>query len=122
MKFLADENFPQLAVNTLRENGFDVSWISEDAPGASDPDVLATSARQDSVLLTLDKDFGELVFHQGLSASNGVILFRVSSDHPAEFAQTILTALRSRADWTGHFSVITDSRIRMTPLPGHRPA
>jgi predicted nuclease of predicted toxin-antitoxin system len=79
MKFMADENFPGPAVTSLREGGFDVAWITEDASGASDDQVLALCSASGRILLTLDKDFGELAFHRRLPAECGVVLFRVRS-------------------------------------------
>jgi predicted nuclease of predicted toxin-antitoxin system len=60
MRFLADENFPGDAVTALRTSGQDVLWIRTDAPGITDQDVLARSLKDARVLLTFDKDFGEL--------------------------------------------------------------
>jgi predicted nuclease of predicted toxin-antitoxin system len=60
MRFLANENFPGAAIEALRAAGNDVAWIRVDAPGSSDPEVLARAAREERVLLTFDKDFGEL--------------------------------------------------------------
>ena len=60
MRFLADENFPGDAVTSLRSSGHDVLWIRTDAPGITDQDVLARSLEDARVLLTFDKDFGEL--------------------------------------------------------------
>lgn len=73
--------------------------------------------RERFTLLTLDKDFGELVYRRGAAAENGVILFRVDSFSPEEFAAFVLNALRSRSDWDRAFTVITRDRIRMRPLP-----
>jgi predicted nuclease of predicted toxin-antitoxin system len=75
MKFMADENFPRHAVIALRESGFDVAWITEEASGASDDDVLASCSAEGRVLLTFDKDFGELAFRRRLPATCGVVLF-----------------------------------------------
>jgi predicted nuclease of predicted toxin-antitoxin system len=116
MKFLADENFPRPAVHALRDAGVEVAWATEDRPGASDEAVLAQCSNERLTLLTLDKDFGELVFHRGLPAECGVILFRVDAESPAQFTEIALAALRSRDDWSGFFSVVTDNRIRMTRL------
>jgi predicted nuclease of predicted toxin-antitoxin system len=60
MRFLADENFPGDAVTSLRSVGHDVVWIRTEAPGTTDQDVLARSLEDARVLLTFDKDFGEL--------------------------------------------------------------
>src|SRR5271165_3545449 len=69
MRFLADENFPGDAVTALRTAGHDVLWIRTDAPGITDQDVLSRSLRDARVLLTFDKDFGELAWRSSLPAS-----------------------------------------------------
>ena len=116
MKFLADENFPRPTVRVLREHGFEVAWATEDNPGSADEDILARCAKHNLTLLTLDKDFGDLVFRRGLPAQCGVILFRVDEASPEQFAEVALTAMRSRDDWNGSFSVVGSDRIRMRPL------
>jgi predicted nuclease of predicted toxin-antitoxin system len=60
MRFLADENFPGDAVTALRTSGQDVLWIRTDAPAITYQDVLSRSVEDARVLLTFDKDFGEL--------------------------------------------------------------
>jgi predicted nuclease of predicted toxin-antitoxin system len=122
MKFLADENFPRPAVRALREHGFEVAWTTEDSPGSADEDVLARCVTEKLTLLTLDKDFGELVFRRGLSAECGVILFRTDAESPAKFTEIALAALQSRSDWIGYFSVIGRDRIRMRRLDRRRGA
>lgn len=77
MRFLANENFPGDTVEALRQQGNNVSWIRTDAPGSTDIDVLAFAQSEERIILTFDKDFGELAFHSGLPASSGVILFRL---------------------------------------------
>jgi predicted nuclease of predicted toxin-antitoxin system len=57
MRFLANENFPGAAVTALEAAGHDVVWVRIAAPGTTDPDVLAWAAREERILLTLDKDF-----------------------------------------------------------------
>ncbi len=117
MRLLANENFPFDAVKALRENGHDVAWIREDARGSRDDQVLARAQQEQRVVITLDKDFGELAFHAKLPANSGVILFRITALSSQYIAQVALQAVASRSDWTGHFSVVEDHRIRMTPLP-----
>ena len=116
MRLLADENFPGLAIKALRSHGHDVVWIREDAPGISDRAVLSRATAEGRLLITFDKDFGELVFRLGSNAPSGVILFRIPSDSPLVVAQTAVTVLESRTDWAGHFSVVDENRVRMTPL------
>ena len=98
MTFLADENFPGPAVRALRKRGFRVDWLIEDSPGSSDGDILARCANQKLTLLTLDKDFGELLFRKGLSADSGIILFRIAAETPEQFTEIALAALQSRLE------------------------
>jgi predicted nuclease of predicted toxin-antitoxin system len=119
MRLCANENIPEDCVTQLRQRGHDVLWIREAAPGSSDAEVLARALAEDRLLITFDKDFGELVFRRGAGASHGIILFRISKPSPASVAQRITAVLGSRGDWGGHFSVVDDFSIRMRPLPGH---
>jgi predicted nuclease of predicted toxin-antitoxin system len=120
MRILANENFPEDAVEALRRAGYDVAWVRADAPGSSDRDVLRRAHSEDRILITFDKDFGELAFKIGLPATSGVVLFRISAPSSAHIAQVAVNVLSSRTDWKGHFSVVEDRRIRMTPLPQNR--
>jgi predicted nuclease of predicted toxin-antitoxin system len=52
-------------------------WVRTAAPGSTDPEVLAWAARDERILLTFDKDFGELAKASALPATCGIILFRV---------------------------------------------
>jgi predicted nuclease of predicted toxin-antitoxin system len=83
MRLLANENVPGDAVTALRRQGYDVVWIWEDSPGVSDIQVLARAHKEDRILITFDKDFGELAFRYGLPATCGIILFRIVTSSPA---------------------------------------
>jgi uncharacterized protein with PIN domain len=115
MRFLADENLPGLAVFKLRALGHDVAWIRSDAPGASDTTVLAIAARDGRILLTFDKDFGELARSVSLPAECGVILFRLPMPRLRE-ATRLAEIISARTDWTGRFSVVEPGRVRMRQL------
>ncbi len=117
MKLLADENFPAAAVYALRAVGHDVTWVRTEIPGAPDPIVVALAASEDRLLLTFDKDFGELAFSGGLTSAAGVVLFRLQPTSPDYLVTRVVETLASRDDWSGHFSVVEDDRIRMRPLP-----
>ncbi|HBY60719.1 MAG TPA: hypothetical protein DEH78_12910 [Solibacterales bacterium] len=117
MKFVADENFPRDALRLLRQSGFDVASIAETHPGLPDTEVLGIASAEGRTLLTFDKDFGSLAFRQGLPASCGVILFRTSSLTPTEIAGLAIATLQSGVAWAGHFCVVNDRKIRVTPLP-----
>ena len=116
MRFLADENFPGDAVSVLKSHGHDVLWIRKENSGLTDHRVLSLDQSEDRVLLTFDKDFGELAFRAKLSASCGVVLFRIPMVFPREVSLWVSSVLESRSDWSGYFSVVEEDRIRMTLL------
>jgi predicted nuclease of predicted toxin-antitoxin system len=68
MRFLANENFPGAAVAALAGRGHDIVWARIAAPGTSDADVLAWAVREQRILITFDKDFGELAGTSALPA------------------------------------------------------
>lgn len=117
MRLLADENFPGMAVVALRKRKHDVAWVREDAPGSKDTEVLTRAQIEDRILITFDKDFGELAFRWTLPASSGIVLFRISAPSARHIARAAVAALESRDDWAGHFAVVEDRRIRLLPLP-----
>ena len=117
MLILANENFPESAVDALRRDGHDVKWVRTDSPGVSDREVLAHAQLEGRIVITFDKDFGELAFRYGLPAQCGIILFRIQLISPSQIATTAVVALASREDWVGHFAVVENDRIRMIPLP-----
>ena len=117
MRICANENIPEACILALRESGFDVQWIREAAPGSSDLVVLSRAREEGRILVTFDKDFGELVFHRGLAASQGVVLFRIAQPSAAVVAQRVVAILSSRTDWQGHYSVVEEHAVRMRRLP-----
>jgi len=78
MNFVADESCAMPVIRALREAGHDVVAIAEVARGASDDQVLERATEDKRVLITEDRDFGELVYARGRSSA-GVILVRFDS-------------------------------------------
>lgn len=115
-KFLANENVPGDAVESARQAGFDMAWIKESSPGADDDVVLATSLAESRVLVTFDKDFGEMAFRLGKSATCGIILFRPRLRSPTYLAHFIVTVLGQDVAWEGNFSVAQEGKLRVVPL------
>ncbi len=75
MRFVADEGVEARIVERLRFEGHDVDYVAELAPGITDDEVLDLSNAGQRVLITVDKDFGELVFRLRRLAA-GVLLLR----------------------------------------------
>ena len=116
MRFLADENFPGAAISALVAAGRDVVWIGLAAPGSSDSEVLEFAIREQRILLTFDKDFGELARASSLPPTCGVILLRIPMPGPDATGQMLADLILARDDWAGHFSVIEPGRIRLGPF------
>jgi predicted nuclease of predicted toxin-antitoxin system len=119
MKFLFDQSADFRLIPHLRHLGHDVHVISRNHPsGLPDEDVLAIAREERRVLLVADRDFGELIFHQGL-AHAGVIFFRL----PGASLQTKIKQLNTvLTDYTaelvrGEFLVVTPSQIRSAGAP-----
>lgn len=115
MRFLANENVPGAVVTGLRQRGHDVVAVKESMPGASDRIILERAHADGRLVVTLDKDFGELAVRVGLAAT-GVILLRLGGASPGADNARAVAAITSREDWGGHFAVVTDDRIRLRPL------
>ena len=116
LRFLADENVPSAVVMAIRRDGQDVAWIREDAPGSSDLDVLARTLSESRVLLTFDKDFGELARGQMTSETSGIVLIRMPLRPDRDAGEALARIILARHDWGGHFAVIEPGRVRMRPL------
>ena len=86
------------------------------APGSSDQEVLARASRERRILLTFDKDFGELAKDSLLPDGCGVVLLRIPTPTPQRVGRVVADLILARADWAGHFSVIEPGRVRMRQL------
>ena len=117
MRLCANENVPGDCVALLRQRGHDVLWIREAARGSGDPAVLARAQAEGRLLITFDKDFGELVYRRGKVASHGVVLFRLRKPSPDFVAQRVAQILESTTEWAGHYAVVDEHSIRLRPLP-----
>lgn len=118
MKFLANENFPLLSLQRLREENYDIVAIAEISPGIEDREVLAWAASEERVILTFDRDYGELVYRLDLKPPSGVLYFRYQPLSPLEPAQQILMMLQEgRLEFNGRFTVVERQQVRQRPLP-----
>jgi predicted nuclease of predicted toxin-antitoxin system len=113
MNLLADESVERQVVERLRRDGHTVLYVAEMEPGITDNQVLERANEAASVLLTVDKDFGELVFREGQLSSGGVVLIRLAGLSTELKAQTISDAFREYAsEFPNHFSVISPGKVR----------
>ena len=112
-RLLCDEGVERQIVALLRSEGHDVSYVAEMDPGISDDQVLDVANAEKAVLVTADKDFGDLVFRQGRT-HHGVVLVRLHGIEAAEKARLAAAAIADHVDeLPGAFSVIEGDRIRI---------
>ena len=118
MRFLADENVSRHVIERLRNSGHDVVSIAETKPSAPDEDVLNAADAGSRILITEDRDFGEMVIRQRLGVG-GVILLELDRLSNATEADTVADVISAHADrLSGNLVVIEPGRIRVSPLPG----
>jgi predicted nuclease of predicted toxin-antitoxin system len=113
MRFLADESCDFAVVRALRAAGYEVAAVAEVAPQADDTDVIARAVREARILLTEDKDFGQLVY-AAARASTGVILIRFPPPTRPTLPARVLAAILLHEDQLGRsFVVIEPHRVRV---------
>ena len=116
MTLVADEGVDQAIVLRLRAEGYYVVSIAEGSPSINDNAVLDLANRLQSVLVTVDKDFGELVFRQRL-AHFGVVLLRLEGIPREVKTDTVVQAIRAHGTEMLHsFSVISPNLVRIRRL------
>lgn len=115
MEFIVDESTGTAVVEYLRTLGHDVLAVAEVMPQANDQDIMARAVSEGRILVTNDKDFGELVFRKG-QAHHGVMLLRLRDENPGNRVRVAGTILKQYADrLAGQFIVATEAGVRIRP-------
>ena len=113
MRITADEAVDRPVVDHLRRDGHEVVYVAEEAAGISDDEILRRAHEEGRLLLTADKDFGELIFRRG-ATSSGVLLLRLAGLSPLRKAALVVAAVREHEDeLRGRFTVIRPGSIRI---------
>jgi predicted nuclease of predicted toxin-antitoxin system len=116
VRLLADECFDRRIVEHLRARGHDVVHLAQDDRGSPDTDVAAIALREGRVLLTEDKDFGELVVHRR-QLTAGVVLLRRRNATVAEVCAALDAAFALHSDrLSASYCVVDDRRSRLRAL------
>lgn len=119
MMLLADENVDHPIIERLRAEGHHVVSVAELSPSISDDEVLQQANEIPALLITGDKDFGELVYRHGRITA-GIVLLRLDGMTLEAKAELVASALAQHGtEMIGAFSVIstTSIRIRRKPKP-----
>ena len=114
MILLADESIDRQIVDSLRRDGHDVIYIAEVEPSIPDNEVFDRANEKAALLITADKDFGEIVFRDSRLISDGVVLIRLSGLSAAKKSAVVIAAINDHeAEFPHHFSVISAGKIRI---------
>ncbi len=112
---MVDESTGMAVVNYLRSLGYDVLAVAETISQAADSDVLARASSEGRILVTNDKDFGELAFRVG-QVHQGVLLLRLQDESPTNCVRVLKAVLEQyAARLPSHFTVATESGVRIQP-------
>ncbi len=116
MQILADESVDRQTVERLRVDRHTVWYVAEMQPGVSDDEVLDLANREAAILLTADRDFGELVFRQH-RLTTGIVLTRLAGMAPLARADLVTRVVREYGSrLAGVFTVITPGAVRIRHL------
>lgn len=117
MDFLANENFPLSSIKLLRNAGHNVASVIEETPGAKDLDILKRARRENRIILTFDRDYGELIYRHGSFIPGGVVYFRFDPSTSEEAAKILSKTLKEgKVSILGKFTVIERDRMRQRTL------
>lgn len=118
MRFIVDECTGPAVAKWLREQKHDVLSIYKDSRGLDDKSILQKAADDERILITNDKDFGELIFRDR-KIHKGVILLRLDDERAANKIHVLTILLERYADkLENNFVVVTETTIRITRVKG----
>ena len=116
MRILADENVSGAIVRRLRQQGYDVRWISEGDSGLSDDLVWLIVVRDQRFLITSDKLFASSAMLHSEAKSLSLMLLRISSMSPEHGAERVSIVIGSQELWNGKFCVVSAEGVRIRQL------
>ena len=115
MRFLVDESTGFGVANYLYRQGHDVLIVTEIMPEADDSDILRRAVEESQIVVTNDKDFGELIFRSG-QPHRGVILLRLKDERGANRLHVISSLLdQFGTQLADRFLVVTETSVRFRP-------
>jgi predicted nuclease of predicted toxin-antitoxin system len=113
LRFLVDVGVGRKIERWLMENGYDVSSVRDTDPKAKDIDILKKAVSESRIVITMDKDFGELICYSG-KAHAGVMILRLSDARADEKIEVLKNILRNYSDQIENsLCVYQDGRLRI---------
>ena len=113
IRLLANENFPHKSVLFLKSQGYNVLSIGTDYAGISDAEVMEIAIEEQRLILTFDRDYGELIFNKEYRPKQGVVYLRLEdyeSDYPGKLVNSIIR--EHSFDFSNALTVIDKHGIR----------
>jgi len=116
MKFLVDECVGTTVSDWLKQNRYDAISIYDVFPGIGDDSVLQKAFLENRILITSDKDFGEMIF-KNKKQHCGVILLRLADEKPSNKINILKSLIQNyHEDLFGNFVVVTEQAVRIIKL------
>lgn len=117
-RLLIDENVPLYLITHLRNLGYDFLHVRDVQMALADEDVLTLAVRDKRILITFDRDFGELIFRQGLEVPPAIVYVRMSPVAREAVCAAVSGVLGPQAALIdGHLVVIAMEGIRSRRFP-----
>lgn len=115
-KFLVDESCGRKLCLFLRQKSFDALFVGDVFPSTLDQNVLSHATTEQRVLITNDKDFGELLFRLRLPSA-GVIFLRLKNDTPLHRQEAVLDVITTLSnELSTSFIIATEGKVRVRKL------
>jgi len=113
LRFIVDECTGPHAAAWLREKGFEVLSIYDQMQGIKDIEILRIAQKDNWIIITNDKDFGEMIFKNGLK-HHGIILLRLANERSQNKIHILGELLKNHLnDISGNFVVVTENNVRI---------
>ena len=113
LKFLIDVGVGKGIESYLREEGYDTKAVRDIDPRMADHEIIRLAASEHRMVVTMDKDFGELVYHSSMKHC-GVLLLRLEDATGAEKLQIIKHIIENyRSSIVDCFCVYQNDRLRI---------
>ncbi len=114
MNLISDENFPLETTFLLRDAGYDVLAIGTDFAGVADEEVMEVAINTNRLILTFDRDFGDLIFRKGLKPTEGVLYFRFKDmPTPKDLFYIVIALLQDpNLNFEQCLTVVTPTQVR----------
>lgn len=120
MRFLVDECTGPVVALWLRQHNHEVFSVYEEARGIDDDSILKKAYDEEWILITNDKDFGEMIFREQ-RPHNGIIFLRLDDERASSKIKVLNDLIQNYSDkLLNNFLVVTEKRVRIIDVKADR--